>query len=65
MQTLGYINHEEKGKILLLLRDSKFIRYVKVRTSGKDGSHFVDEELFLSDKPELVERLLRGEVLPL
>jgi hypothetical protein len=65
MQTLGYINHAEKGKILLLVRDSKFTRYVKVRTSGNDGSHFVDEELFLAEKPALVERLLRGEVLTL
>lgn len=47
MQTLGYVI-VNKEKILLLARTGQFSRYLSKRESGVDGTHFEDEEAFLS-----------------
>ena len=49
MQTTGYIIDEKNNtKILILARQGKYGRYLKKRISGKEGVHFIDEEIFLN-----------------
>lgn len=48
MQTTGYINLRGHGKILILARQDKYSCYFKRRKTGKDGHHFIDEELYLN-----------------
>ena len=57
MQTIGHIYDRTTGeKILILVRQCSYYRSLKLRKSGKDGSHFGDEENFLND-PEQRDRL--------
>ena len=64
MQTHGYIINNDQ-KILILVRDSKTCRYVKLRKSGADGNHFTEEEVFLnsSEQAERLEELLLGNTI--
>ena len=62
IQTTGYIVIGGK-KILVLVRGRKYRRDFKLRHSGKDGSHFDDDETYLEEHPELVKALLDGEVI--
>lgn len=63
MQTAGYIQIDGK-KILILVRQSrKEYRCLKMRKSGKDGSHFTDEECFLSEYRDILDRLIKGAVV--
>ena len=50
MQTTGYIIDKRNGeKIKILIRQAKYGRHLKMRKTGKDGSHFIDEEFFLNE----------------
>ena len=56
MQTTGHIFDKSTGeKILILIRQASYYRWLKKRKGGKDGSHFTDEEYFLNE-PEQKER---------
>ena len=66
MQTIGYIK-PAGVKILVLVRQSHSrkatYRTLKIRKSGKDGTHFSDEEKFFNEEPEKLFDLLNGEVV--
>lgn len=62
MQTIGYINYQGE-KILLLVRQNSYYRSLKIRKSGKDGTHFTDEEIYLCNDCELVDALKKGMVI--
>lgn len=64
VQTTGYILNGQ-NKIKLLIRSGKTYRTLKVRTTGSDGHHFSDEEIFLADNPEILEKLLAGNTVNL
>jgi hypothetical protein len=64
MQTIGYIQIDSK-KLLILVRQAKYARFLKLRKTGKDGAHFTDEELFLEQHRNKVEQLLSGQVVRL
>lgn len=73
MQTLGYMNLRGTGKgfeatVLVLVRQGDYGRYIKLRKSGKKGTHFSDEELFINSEVEQgdadrVIRLMAGETI--
>jgi hypothetical protein len=66
MQATGYLHDKKTGeKILILVRQAKYVRYLKRRKSGKDGTHFSDEEIFLNEKDNTgaLEMLKNGEVI--
>jgi len=57
MQGLGYLNDNiTNEKILCLVRQGTYGRYLKKRKSGKNGVHLTDEEIFLN-LPEEIDRL--------
>lgn len=64
MQAAGYmiVNNE---KILVLCRQKKFTRQLKIRENGKDGGHFFDEEVALGGNTALLSKLKDGEVIEL
>jgi len=62
MQTIGYIVVDDE-KVKLLARPTKYGKALKIRKSGADGVHFEDEEIFLSENPDLMKRLISGEVI--
>jgi hypothetical protein len=58
MQGLGYLYDENTGeKILCLVRQGSYGRYLKRRKSGKDGFHLTDEEIYLRENKEKLEEL--------
>lgn len=62
MQGLGYLTDKQTGeKILCLVRQGSYGRYLKRRKSGKDGFHLTDEEIFLNEERERIERLKNFE----
>ena len=68
MQTIGYIiDKRTDEKIKLLIRKGKRIDRtcykikLKMRKSGSDGSHFTDEENYLNNDYELMDKLKSGE----
>ena len=65
MQTTGYI--EINGQILLVLaRQKKITRQLKIRKSGGLGVHFIDEEIYLKEyNPDLITALKNGNVIEL
>lgn len=73
MQTLGYMNLRGTGKgytstVLVLVRQGSYGRYIKLRKSGKKGTHFSDEELFINNEVEegdldRIDRLMDGETI--
>jgi len=66
MQTHGYIFEKNSGgKILLLVRQCSYYRLLKKRSTGKDGYHFEDEEIFLNEvgQKDRLEKLKNGEVI--
>ena len=57
MQGTGYLYDISTGeKILCLVREGSYGKYLKRRKSGKDGFHLTDEEIFLNEN-ENKERL--------
>lgn len=70
MQTTGYVIDGATGeKVLVLVRQNKDYRSVKLRKSGQDGEHFSDEEAYLNlnDKKSRSEfdALKNGQVIHL
>jgi hypothetical protein len=73
MQTVGYMNLRGTGKgfqapVLVLVRQGDYGRYIKIRKSGKKGTHFTDEEIFINQEVEQGDvdrlvRLLEGETI--
>ena len=71
MQTIGYININ--GQILLVLvRQKKRSRQLKIRKSGKLGIRLIDEENYLKDycpcstsRDSLIDSLNNGNVIEL
>ena len=63
MQTTGYIIDKKTGdKILLLIRNFKYGRWLKVRKTGKAGCHLEDEEIYLNEHNEnAFDKLKNGE----
>lgn len=62
MQGLGYLIDKQTGeKILCLVRQGAYGRYLKRRKSGKDGFHLTDEGIFLNEETERIERLKNNE----
>jgi topoisomerase IA-like protein len=60
MQGIGYLTDTVTGeKILCLVRQGTYGRYLKRRKSGSDGIHLTDEETFLNlnEERERIERL--------
>lgn len=64
MQTIGYLEIYEE-KILVLVRQKKYTRQLKIRKSGQDGVFFEDESLYLQNNPEMLLRLKLGQVIEL
>lgn len=67
MQTIGYIRVGAQGKVLVLVRDKRYSRTMKLRKGGREGNHFEDEERFLSlpENSDLLDRLLQGGTIEL
>jgi hypothetical protein len=58
MQSIGYIlDRNNNKKILVLVRQTKIYRCMKKRYSGKDGTHFIDEETYLAQNSEIFNNL--------
>ncbi|GAH73647.1 unnamed protein product [marine sediment metagenome] len=62
MQTHGYLI-VNKQKILVLVRDKKYSRILKLRFSGTDGNFFEDESYFLTKNKNIFNKLLAEEVI--
>ena len=62
MQTIGHIKPNGE-KILVLVREGKTYRDLKIRNSGKDGQHFQDEEIFFENCPDRLAVLKSGKVV--
>ena len=66
MQELGYV--KVFGEIILVLfRSSRYGRRLKIRNTqiGTQGVFLEDESAYLEETPNLVEDLLKGEVISL
>ena len=62
MQFTGYLKIKNK-KILVLVRQRRYGRCLKIRKSGRDGVFLSDESDFLADRPDLLTRLKDGETI--
>lgn len=62
MQTTGYIKID-KEKILLLVRSWKYGVALKIRKSGTDGQHLVDEEYYFDSDRDALNNLMVGKVV--
>ena len=62
MQTHGYLI-VDKQKVLVLVRDKKHSRTLKLRLSGLDGTFFKDESYFLTENEMIFNQLLAGRVI--
>ena len=60
MQTTGYILDENNNTILILVRQAKCSRYLKIRKSGKKGVHFIDEEIYFKKNITKLKNLKAG-----
>jgi len=70
MQTTGYIiDKRNNEKILVLAREGKKLdKYchkinLKLRLSGKNGTHFIEEENYLNENRLLLNDLLLGKTI--
>lgn len=64
MQTTGYVIIGGET-ILLLIREKRNGRLLKLRQTGKDGNRFNDEEIFLSSSPEALAKLKNNKTVEL
>jgi len=63
MQSVGHLyDTKTKEKILCLVRQCKYGRQLKLRTTGRDGFHLTDEEIFLNlpEQKSKLENLKNG-----
>lgn len=67
MQNTGYIIvHGQKILVLsrfVIRKDRSGYRSLKIRRSGVDGQFFDGESLFLEERDELVDSLIKGNVI--
>ena len=64
MQWTGYIIIDEI-KILVLVRQKKYSRLLKLRKTGRPGVHLIDEEKYLEGDRQQLKSLLAGKVVDL
>ena len=65
MQTTGYLDVNNEIT-LVLVRQNKYSRSMKLRKSGKVGVFLEDESYSLEiDHPELMKKLKQGETISL
>jgi hypothetical protein len=64
MQTTGYIKINNET-ILILVRQKKYSRLLKIRNTGQKGCHFVDEELHLKGHINKLKALKYGKTIEL
>lgn len=50
-------------KILVLLRAAKTCHYLKLRSTGIDGNHLVDESIYLEENDNLLQDLKNGKTI--
>lgn len=62
MQTIGHLKIGQYT-ILVLVRQKKYGRALKLRKSGKLGIYLEDESIFLRDELALLKRLQGGKVI--
>ena len=68
MQTTGYINLRGHGIILILVRQAKYGNALKLRKTGKNGHHFIEEDIHHNQNPDgtrwyAIIRLQRNSLL--
>lgn len=63
MQGAFYIIKPDGTVLLLLRRQVKYGIRVKIRKSGKYGTHLNAEQEHLHERPDLIERIEAGEVV--
>ena len=64
MQTTGFVTIDGR-RILVLVREHRTYRAIKLRTSGKPGREMTDESRHFSSDHDAARRLMRGEVVKL
>jgi hypothetical protein len=64
MQTIGYVVVDTKV-LLVLVRNHKTYRSLKIRKGGFPGDWLCDEEIYLRENPSVVEKLVGGKVIKL
>jgi hypothetical protein len=64
MQQTGYIEIDGE-RIKVLVRNKKYSRLLKIRSSGRDGREMTDEQEYLKDYPGLVTLLKAGASIDL
>ena len=62
MQTIGFLL-VDGVKYLVLVREHKTYRSFKIRITGKNGNFFSDESIYLQNNPQIVDKLINGEVI--
>lgn len=63
-QDYGYIIiNNTKLKVLRRISETKCSCSFKLRASGSDGTHFIDEQLYLEQNPSLVMSLIDGQTI--
>jgi hypothetical protein len=62
VQTTGYLIIG-KEKLFVLVRRSKYGVALKIRSSGGNGMHMADEEIYLREHHEKIKLLKQGTVL--
>lgn len=50
-------------KILVLVRATKTRHYLKLRLSGTDGNHLIDESIYLEENDDLLQDLKIGKTI--
>jgi len=46
-----------------LVRDNKYSRSLKLRKTGSEGYNLCDEGIHISENPDLLEKLKKGETI--
>ena len=64
MRTHGYIYHKEL-KVKVLVYGKTTSKRLKLRLSGNDGIHLIDEQVYLSENEHTLQDLLNGKVIEL
>lgn len=63
MQSSFHIIKPDGNQLLLLRRQVKYGILVKIRKSGKPGTHLKSEQEHLHERPDLIARIEAGEVV--
>ncbi len=65
MQQYGYIDINGVRANVLVRRRKTFVSMLIAKGKGTPELHFSDEEKFLSEEPELLNKLLNGKTIHL